>query len=106
MHSVREFYRDASLILKPLLEKALRRNSFQLNEQKYLRTHGTAMVTKKAVAFSKISTAKMETQIFVKVFWKRYINNIISRLLTNRYVFAMLENFVDYRILWLLGLAG
>ena len=38
--------------------------------------------------------------------WKRHIDEIISGLLTIKYVFAMLENFVDNRILCPLKIAG
>ena len=59
------YYRDA--LLPPPPPQAFAREStysFQFKEQKYLRTHGTAMVTKKAVTFANIFMVKIETQIF------------------------------------------
>lgn len=57
------YYRDAP----PPPHQAFAREStysFQFKEEKYLRTHGTAMVTKKAVTFANIFMVKIETQIF------------------------------------------
>ena len=62
MHSNENCYSDA-----PPPPQAFAREStysFQFKEQKYLRTHGTAMVTKKAVTFANIFIVKIETQIF------------------------------------------
>ena len=57
--------------------------TFQLNEQNYLQTHGTAMATKKAVAFANIFMVIIWTQIFDKsatkpLVRKNYIDHIIS----------------------------
>lgn len=44
MHSLREFLQRCLPHSKALLEKALKRKSFQFNEQKFLQKHGTIMV--------------------------------------------------------------
>ena len=53
------FYDDTPRIPKPLLAKALRlileENSFQFNQLNFLQTHGTAIGTKMAVAFTNIT---------------------------------------------------
>ena len=59
----------------------LEENSFQFNGKNYLQTHGTAMGTKMAVAFSNIFMNKVETEIlsqslFKPLVWKRYIDGI------------------------------
>ena len=41
----------------------LKVNSFQFNGKDYLQTHGTAMVTKMAVAFANIFMASIEKEI-------------------------------------------
>lgn len=61
----------------------LTENSFKFNNKHYLQTHGTAMVTKMAVAFSVIFMAHIEKQLLIaspyKPFlWKRFIDDIFS----------------------------
>ena len=61
------FYRNEPPIPTQLLKRALRlilqENSFRFNGKNYLQTHGTAMGTKMAVAFSNIFMNKVETEI-------------------------------------------
>ena len=98
------YYRDASLPLipKPLLEKAPGRNLLQFKEQKYLKKRTDPLRSpKRQWLLQKSSWLKSKRKSSIKnvislLVWKRYIDDIISRLLTNRRVFAMLENFVDY----------
>ena len=57
--------------------------------QDYLQTHGTAMGTKIAVAFANIFMAKIEKEILRKsttkpIFWKRFIDDVISVWNTSR----------------------
>ena len=81
------FYRNEPPIPTQLLKRALRlilqENSFQFNGKNYLQTHGTAMGTKMAVAFSNIFMNKVEMEIlsqslFKPLVWKRYIDDIFS----------------------------
>ena len=83
------FYRDGPPIPKRSLERALRLNPIQFNEQNYVQTYETAMGTKMSVAFANIFMAQIETQILdytanKPLVWKRYINDLISLLHTNR----------------------
>ena len=82
-----EFYQENPLIpsryLREMLSLILQENSFQFNGKDYLQTHGTAMGTKMAVAFANIFMAKIETEILRQsntkpIFWKRYIDDVIS----------------------------
>ena len=82
------FYRNEPPIPTQLLKRALRlilqENSFQFNGKNYLQTHGTAMGTKMAVAFSNIFMNKVEMEIlsqslFKPLVWKRYIDDIFLR---------------------------
>ena len=64
-------------------------NLLQFNEKDYLQTHGTAMGTKMAVAFANIFMAKIEKEILRQssikpIFWKRFIDDIISVQDTSR----------------------
>ena len=94
------FYRNEPPIPTQLLKQALRlilqENSFQFNAKNYLQTHGTAMGTKMAVAFSNIFMNKVETEIlsqigFKPLVWKRYIDDI-SLWTTNR---DRIERFIE-----------
>ena len=49
--------------LREMLSLILQENSFQFNGKDYLQTHGTAMGTKLAVAFTNMFTAKIEIEI-------------------------------------------
>ena len=64
------FYNNEPPVPTRLIIRALRlilqENSFQFREGHYLRTHGTAMGTKMAVAFANIFMAKIETEILSK----------------------------------------
>ena len=64
-------------------------NLFQFNGKDFLQSHGTAMGTKMAVAFANIFMAKIECGILrqsntAPIFWKRFIDDIISMWDTNR----------------------
>ena len=50
----------ATNFLREMLSLILKENSFQFNGKDYLKTHGTAMGTKMAVAFAKIFMASIE----------------------------------------------
>lgn len=72
-----------------MLSLILQENSFQFNEKDYLQTYGTAMGTKMAVAFADIFMAKIETEILSQssikpIFWKRFIDDVISVWDTSR----------------------
>ena len=72
-----------------MLSLILQENSFQFNGKDYLQTHGTAMGTKMAVAFANIFMAKIEKEILRQsdtkpIFWKRFIDDVISMWDTSR----------------------
>ena len=72
-----------------MLSLILQENSFQFNGKDYLQTHGTAMGTKMAVAFANIFMAKIEKEILRQsttkpIFWKRFIDDVISMWNTSR----------------------
>ena len=50
-------------LLKEMLGLILKENSFQFNGRHHLQTHGTAMGTKRAVAFANIFMSAVETAI-------------------------------------------
>ena len=65
-----DFYKKRLPILTKFLRRMLclilKENSFQLNKRYYLQTHGSAIGTKRAVAFANIFLAKMEKGIISK----------------------------------------
>ena len=78
-----------SRYFREMLSLILQENSFQFNGKDYLQSHGTAMGTKMAVAFANIFMAKIEREILrqsntTPIFWKRFIDDIISMWDTNR----------------------
>jgi len=88
-----EFYQGNPPIptryLRQTLSLILQENSFQFNGKDFLQSHGTAMGTKMAVAFANIFMAKIERAILrqsntTPIFWKRFIDDIISMWDTNR----------------------
>ena len=88
-----EFYQENPPIptryLREMLSLILQENSFQFNGKDYLQTHGTAMGTKMAVAFANIFMAKIEKEILRQsttkpIFWKRFIDDVISMWNTSR----------------------
>ena len=88
-----EFYAENPPIptryLREMLSLILQENSFQFNGKDYLQTHGTAMGTKMAVAFANIFMAKIEKEILRQsttkpIFWKRFIDDVISMWNTSR----------------------
>ena len=54
-----------TLSLREILRLILQENSFEFNRKHYLQTHGTAMGTKRAVAFANIFMSAVETEILV-----------------------------------------
>ena len=66
-----------------MLGLILNENSFKFNQENYLLTHGTAMVTKMAVSLANILMAKIETTLIQQSEtkpkeWRRYIDDIVS----------------------------
>ena len=75
--------------LRQMLSLILQENLFQFNGKDFLQSHGTTMGTKMAVAFANIFMAKKECEILrqsntTPIFWKRFIDDIISMWDTNR----------------------
>ena len=73
-------------MLSLILQEA---DAVQFNLKDYLQTHGTAMGTKMAVAFANIFMAKIEKEILRQssikpIFWKRFIDDVISVWDTSR----------------------
>ena len=69
--------------LRELMRLILEENSFKFNERHFLQTHGVAMGTKMAVAFSVIFMADLENRLlmaspFKPLVWKRFIDDIFS----------------------------
>ena len=69
--------------IRELMRLILKENSFKFNEKHFVQTHGIAMGTKMAVAFSVIFMADLEKRLItaspVKRFvWKRFIDDIFS----------------------------
>ena len=69
--------------LRELMRLILEENSFKFNERHFLQTHGIAMGTKMAVAFSVIYMADFEERLLeaspIKpLVWKRFIDDIFS----------------------------
>ena len=81
-----------------MLGLILKENSFQLNGRHYLQTHGTAMGTKRAVAFANIFMSAVETAILSQsrtkpLEWKRYIDDVFSLWDTNR---EEIDKFIEH----------
>ena len=75
--------------LSEIISLILLENSFQFNEKDYLQTHGTTMGTKMAVAFANIFMVKIEKEILRQssikpIFWKKFIDDVISVWDTSR----------------------
>jgi len=88
-----EFYHENPPIpgryLREILNLILQENSLQFSGKDYLQTHGTAIGTKIAVAFANIFMAKIEIEILRQsntkpIFWKRFIDDVISMWNTSR----------------------
>ena len=86
-HAYEAFYIENPPIptryLREMLSLILQENSFRFNGSDYLQTHGTDKRTKMAVAFAKISMAKVGRQILRQsnkkpLVWKRYIDDVFS----------------------------
>ena len=94
MHAYEEFYQGNPPVPTRFLSEMLslipqETDSFQFNLKDYLQTHGTAMGTKMAVAFANIFMAKIEKEILRQssikpIFWKRFIDDVISVWDTSR----------------------
>ena len=92
-HAYEEFHQGnlpvSTRFLSEMLSLILLEISFQFNEKDYLQNHGTAMGTKMAVAFTNIFMAKIEKEILRQrsikpIFWKRFIDDVISVWDTSR----------------------
>ena len=92
-HAYEEFHQGnppvPTRFLSEMLSLILLENSFQFNEKDYVQIHGTAMGTKMAVAFANIFMAKIEKEILRQssikpIFWKRFIDDVISVWDTSR----------------------
>ena len=92
-HAYEEFHQGnppvSTRFLSEMLSMILLEISFQFNEKDYLQNHGTAMGTKMAVAFTNIFMAKIEKEILRQrsikpIFWKRFIDDVISVWDTSR----------------------
>ena len=92
-HAYEEFHQGnppvPTRLLSEMLSPILLESLFQFNEKDYLQTHGTAMGTKMAVAFANIFMAKIEKEILRQssikpIFWKRFIDDVISVWDTSR----------------------
>jgi len=75
--------------LGEMLRLILQENSLQFNGKDFLQSHGMVMGTKMAVAFANIFMANIEREILTQsnttpIFWKRFIDDIISMWDTNR----------------------
>ena len=69
--------------LRELMQLIIEENSFKFNDQHLVQTHGIAMGTKMAVAFSIIFVADLEkgllaASLLKPFFWKRFIDDIFS----------------------------
>ena len=69
--------------LRDLMKLILKENSFHFNGKHFLQTHGIAMATKMAVAFSVIFMAHKEKQLLLSsphkpIIWKRFTDDIFS----------------------------
>ena len=67
--------------LRELMRLILEENSFKFNEKHFVQTHGVAMGTKMAVAFSVIFMADLEKRLLAAsplkpLVWKRFIDDI------------------------------
>ena len=94
------FYRNEPPIPTQLLKQALRlilqENSFQFNGKNIcnLQTHGTAMGTKMAVAFSNIFMNKVETEILSQSGFKPLVD--VNSCMCNKFLFVLFR-FVSFR---------
>ena len=81
--TVCEAYEDFYEKKPPIPTRYLREMLSLILTKDYLETHGTAMGTKMAVAFANIFMAKIEKEILRQsdtkpIFWKRFIDDVIS----------------------------
>ena len=92
-HAYEEFHQGnppvPTRFLSEMLSLILLENSFQFHEKDYLQTHETAMGTKMAVTLANIFMIKIEKEILRQssikpIFWKRFIDDVISVWDTSR----------------------
>ncbi|XP_068692864.1 uncharacterized protein [Montipora foliosa] len=81
-----------------LMKLILKENSFHFNGKLFLQTHGIAMGTKMAVAFSVIFMGHVEKQLLLfsphkPIIWKRFIDDIFSVWTSSK---QEISNFVDF----------
>ena len=97
-----EFYSNKLTIptsdLEELMRLILSENSFKFNGKHYLQTHGIAMGTKMAVAFSIIFMAHIEKQLLrasplKPLIWRRFIDDIFTVWTISE---AEINNFVEF----------
>ena len=84
--------------LGDLMKLILKENSFHFNGKLFLQTHGIAMGTKMAVAFSVIFMGHVEKQLLLSsphkpIIWKRFIDDIFSVWTSSK---QEISNFVDF----------
>ena len=87
----------ATNCLREMLSLILKENSFQFHGKDYLQTHGTAMGTKMAVAFTNIFMASIEKEILRQsvnkpLTWKRFIDDVFCLWDTNE---EETEHFIE-----------
>ena len=87
----------ATNCLREMLSLILKENSFQFHGKDYLQTHGTAMGTKMAVAFTNIFMASIEKEILRQsvnkpLTWKRFIDDVFCLWDTNE---EEIEHFIE-----------
>ena len=70
--------------LREMLGLILEENSFKFINKLYLQRHGTAMVTKAAVAFANIETQILQQSKHKPLEWIRYIDDIASHWVTTK----------------------
>ena len=86
--------------LRDLMKLILKENSFHFNGKHFLQTHGIAMGTKMAVAFSVIFMAHVEKQLLLSsphkpIIWKRFIDDIFSVWTSSKQEIDSFINFAN-----------
>ena len=87
-----------SLYIMDLMRLILKENSFKFKDKHYIQTHGTAMVTKMAVAFAVIFMAHVEkqppaTSPHKPLIWRKFIDDIFSVCTSPK---VEINNFIDF----------
>ena len=86
--------------LEDLMKLILKENSFHFNGKHFLQTHGIAMDTKMAVAFSVIFMGHVEKQLLLSsphkpIIWKRFIDDIFSVWTSSKQEIDSFINFAN-----------